>query len=295
MAYLSGPYGLLRDLWPTALPRLNNDQRCYALLSDKEKVPGSREQIPLWATVQRNRLPFDTTRRLVLLLMEIPPAVAHQQIAVNVQGFVCGANLALRTLGNWHGRLDNARNARQTLTLCSGGHSAPFTAQAKALQQIIDYIRSEAGDATKHGVDRGRLQLERPVFRRAKENGHKAIQLTAFDDPMGHARKVAEQWVIIDRLELGVQSEGYQTTRSSAMAIQASDFVQATILFDISNPGVSSKKCIVRFWMTRVIRLARPQKSTKHGKGLTQKGKATEMRNLGDGFQWGPEPEDVDI
>ena len=174
-------------------------------------------------------------------------------------------------LNNLPPRPENAARSRQTISLQGGDHQSVFNAQIAQLQQAFDFIRRSVGNFDHFRLPRNRLDIERPVFYRvsirhhlqvtrvslsqAKQFGRQAIELSLAEDPEQRVEKIRDQWVVVDRLRIGDTGADGQLTPVQWHAIRPGDFVEVTITFNICLTGVGTRKCYIRPWMTRIVRL----------------------------------------
>ena len=80
--------------------------------------------------------------------------------------------------------------------------------------------------------------------------------LSPSEDPCGDAKKIEKQWVVTEKVQVGIQDDDGRLTRCSPLAIQPGDFVDVTVVADISSyAGNESHKLFVDFRPQRIIRL----------------------------------------
>lgn len=104
LTYVAATGQLVRDLWPSELPKL-------AAVADDSVSPGSGDRVPCsiegmmeWAYVGKNYGARDKTRRhaLLYIMRDVDPLHAPRvRVSIRLQGFV--ERLDLRVLGNWTG------------------------------------------------------------------------------------------------------------------------------------------------------------------------------------------------
>ncbi|KAK7675913.1 hypothetical protein QCA50_021146 [Cerrena zonata] len=281
---------LTRELWPETMPYYAGQPLSLGDLEANALVPIGQESLYDWARVLDNPNPMDRARNKALLLINPSRPGIMERVAIKVQGFVVPKRLSLETLGNWGGSIDNAMGARQTLSLCGGPYPEVFEKQQRALQALVKHAASHVGPATSFKVSHSRLDLERPVFTRARGNKRPALTLSNADDPMHRAEPIKGQWVVTDRLLIGRRLESSnQIVAASPFAIRAGDFVEATITLDISVRGFSTRKGCIRFWMSRVARLCRREQIPRYNP-IPSLPKPTplvaEYATMGDDVEW---------
>ncbi|KZT13051.1 uncharacterized protein LAESUDRAFT_808534 [Laetiporus sulphureus 93-53] len=185
-------------------------------------------------------------------------------ISIRMQGFI--KTVRVMPLGNWNGRVHDAVRAIQYVTLHSGGFESPFQAQVNALSAVDEFICASLGAEVP--VHRPRspneIFLNRRVFKRAGivYNLHTPYLLTLLhqvtancelrsvlspaDAPDSKARKIANSWVVADKLMLGRQVPATEKiVRCLPSVFHDGDFVDVSFSVHVSLPR-QHKHCNTR-------------------------------------------------
>ncbi|KAK7681742.1 hypothetical protein QCA50_015089 [Cerrena zonata] len=286
---------LTRELWPETMPYYAGHPLRFPDVEANALVPIGQESLYDWARVLDNPNPMDRARNKALLLINPSRPGIMERVAIKVQGFVAPKGLSLETMGNWKGGIENAMGARQTLSLCGGPYPEAFQKQQRALQALVKHTALHVGYTTSFKVSHTRLDLERPVFTRARGNKKPALTLSNADDPMHKAESIRQHWIVTERLPIGRRlEESNQIVAASPFAIRAGDFVEATITLDISVRGTTTRKGYIRFWVSRVARLCRKEQVPRNNSmapTLTVIPVVPEFATMGDDVEWPEEDE----
>ncbi|KAK7678082.1 hypothetical protein QCA50_018875 [Cerrena zonata] len=281
---------LTRELWPEDIPYYVGKPLRVTDVKSSDLIPLKPEHLYDWARVVNNPHPMDRTRGRALILVNPSRPRMLEQVAIKVQGFVEARGLSLETLGNWDGEASTAMAARQTLALHGGAYPEVFKMQQRALRALVNYAALHVGVPTSFKASNDRLELERPVFTRARGCKKAPLTLSNADDPTHRSDAVKDQWIVTERLGIGRRlDESNQIVAANPFAIRPGDFVEATITLDISIRGLRDRKGYIRFWVSRVARICRKEQVPKASRApkppptvSTQPGLAT----MGDDVQW---------
>ncbi|KZT08013.1 uncharacterized protein LAESUDRAFT_758131 [Laetiporus sulphureus 93-53] len=239
MSFFTASNGLARDMWPHYIGRPIHDVDTIDTLPQSRIVPTSIDGLCDWATVIPVRDSRRTgDRRFVLVHSPVPDNDDDVTVvSFRVQGIVKSAILA--TLDNWTGEPRNSVRAMQSVTLTSGGHHTPFTAQIENLATVEEYIACVLNSDLKPSPlanDQEELTLKRRVFTRVHPTLHTPpIILRSSDDPQGQARKISRQWVVCDKLTAARQVLSQGTLlQCPPIAVRPGDFVDVGFTMEAS-------------------------------------------------------------
>ncbi|KAK7677677.1 hypothetical protein QCA50_019368 [Cerrena zonata] len=281
---------LIRELWPENMPYYKGQPLKVSDVNPNDLIPTKSEALYDWARVVNNPNPMDRTRSRAFILVNPSRPGVLEKVAIKVQGFVQAQGISLETLGNWNGSVETALAARQTLSLHGGPYPDIFQKQQRALRALVNHASMHVGAPTSFRVPDDRLELERPVFTRAKGCKKPRLTLSNADDPMHHAEMIKDQWIITERLAIGRRLEdSNQIVAANPFAIRAGDFVEATITLDISVRGAQPRRGYIRFWLSRVARICKKElvpKDVMAPKQPVSSPIQPELATNGDDVQW---------
>ncbi|KAH9855229.1 hypothetical protein C2E23DRAFT_725049, partial [Lenzites betulinus] len=252
---------ILPSLWPNGLGRVSPRLRDLQVRDSWRFVPEEYDDLYDWATViddEAESADGCLVKHLVYDHTMLPQGGgdALYEVTVLLQGFM--GDHALGVLGNWRGEERDAPQAQQFLKLQSGGVEDAFSAQRRALQNILMVVHTQTGGEPRMDEDENSITLRRTVFTKVRPTGQRnsVVELNDINDPFKAARRMSSRWCIDHTIDTCVRRPNGTNIPVSPDAIRRGDFIEVAVTAHIRTV-VSRKRrqTIVDFAMHEVVRL----------------------------------------
>ncbi|PSR87073.1 hypothetical protein PHLCEN_2v5259 [Hermanssonia centrifuga] len=247
---------LVKDLWPTGLPKVSKDPSSMDEIPTRDRVPEDEKAMVKWAYVRKLLESKDPSRRHALVYVD--QEEGHnglEQVAVRLQGFVSSCDIS--PLGNWKLTDASAPKAVQFLVLTAPADVTDVMhAQNRGLGRIRELIY-RALQSGKTGMEvKDEIYLQSRVFTKVRAGSSIKSILQPRDDPSGEARALEKRWIVEHRVITGVQSEDGKILPASHRVIRKGDFVDVLVVPEIASYSSDcGREFQVHFTIKRVIRL----------------------------------------
>jgi len=279
MSFVRDQSGVLaRDLYPFQLSSLfggyntvhpdivqyadvgKTDSMSILACANWQIVPADFETVCEWAYVSIDTSVSDWTRVYHLLYKQPSgdnEANVVYPVTLRIQGFL--QNFDLSVLGSWDGESTNAVKAVQFLSLTSGGLNEPWIPTQLAIHNIRQLIRqtlsrTQSSPSEVLADPDASIYMTRRVFTKVRgsvDNTPSVLDPT--DDPHNWGWRVASDWRVTEKLQIGRLLDDGRIVSSSHLALSKGDFVDVGFEFAISNRG--RRGVAVHLCMTHVLQL----------------------------------------
>ncbi|KAI9063182.1 hypothetical protein FKP32DRAFT_1572268 [Trametes sanguinea] len=254
---------LARDLWPEKLGQVHQERDLtVATLPDARKLPEELEELAEWLWVDRQDA---LSQALVYVHGDVEGTGtssgnnAPVELVLRIQGVIADMNVAIG--GDWDGTEVNAKRANQHLTLVSGGCSAAFDPQVRAVKALREAVLAQLGkhDDRQRGRMDGGIVLRRRVFTKIRPdiNDHLPTVIRDADDPRGRFKAIANHWRPTEKLQAGTQLAHGEIFAVNPLSLRKGDLVDVSARVVVAfTRGVHGRRYEMSIEPMIIVRLA---------------------------------------